>query len=234
MAFKNLSIEDIGEILNDTGYGTAVDDREFMESGAFHTVSGFATGGPTLHALGSFLTEQVPRNLQKRLPELLEEMGKQMVQEAQRMIDEGYAEWPPLSPTTIADKGFDQILFNSGALRDSFQYEVDRNSMTVRLYSDVPYIIYSELGTARTGWGGPEPPRPILVPAMEHVVAKLPRELGRAVEVSFVNGAEQALGATALTADARRIENDKGAFDFGEPVEAFESNEPKFGFGDEE
>jgi phage gpG-like protein len=60
--------------------------------------------------------------------------------------------WQPLAPSTVARKGHDTILVDSGALRDSFQYGGEDNIWEVtneflRWGSDVEYGIFHQQGT---------------------------------------------------------------------------------------
>jgi phage gpG-like protein len=61
--------------------------------------------------------------------------------------------WQPLAPSTVARKGSDTILVDSGALRDSFQYGAEANIFEVtddylRYGSDVEYGEFHQFGTS--------------------------------------------------------------------------------------
>ncbi len=63
--------------------------------------------------------------------------------------------WPRLSPATVARKGADTPLLQTGQMRDSITHEVSNDGRAV-VYTDDPKAVYHELGTARI------PPRPFL------------------------------------------------------------------------
>lgn len=183
-----MPFEDLEEALAELGYRGQIDEHEFAPEGGYHFEKGFVPGQTTLAALAEFIEERVPKKFNMALVKRLDMVGKEAVKIAQRMIDEGFhghnrwPAWLPLSPSTIEEKGFDQILYLTGQLRDSIRYEVNESILEVRLFSDVPWIEYSELGTAT------EPARPLLQPAMDQALAILPEQLRQAVNISFDPG----------------------------------------------
>ena len=87
-------------------------------------------------------------------------------EEAKRVIGTYDYGWPPLAPSTIADrvsKGFtpDDPLLRTGAMRDSIEHKVEGNSGFVG--SDDDKAVWQELGTSRG-----IPPRSFLGGAAAH------------------------------------------------------------------
>jgi len=111
--------------------------------------------------------------------EYLEHMGKAIL----KQIDMGFEKgtdplgrtWEPLDPETVARKGHDDILIESGDLRDSFVYEVDETENAVAIGSNSPLIDFHEFGTADI------PRRPILQPASIWAEEKLIVPMGKDV-----------------------------------------------------
>ncbi len=88
----------------------------------------------------------------------LERAGKMVEEAAKDAIGTYHFSWPPLAPETVARKGADTPLLQTGELRDSIGYKlVDEHSVDVG--SDNEKAVYHELGTATI------PPRSFLVSA---------------------------------------------------------------------
>ena len=88
--------------------------------------------------------------------------------------------WHPLSRETIRQKGHDQILVDSGQMRESFGMSVDRDRQEVRIGAGSDLVPIHEFGTETI------PRRPILRPAAidleQNVLPNhLVREINRAL-----------------------------------------------------
>lgn len=92
-------------------------------------------------------------------------MGRRIVER----IDEGFDRgtdalgrpWQPLAPETIRRKGHAQILVDSGDMRRSIDYQVDRGEGKLEVTSDSPLLPYHEFGVPEEGL----PRRPVMEPA---------------------------------------------------------------------
>lgn len=60
-----------------------------------------------------------------------------VAEQFQREVDPDGDAWEPLSPDTLKNKEGGSILVKTGALRDSFEYEVDGDTLTVSSSSPV-------------------------------------------------------------------------------------------------
>jgi HK97 gp10 family phage protein len=124
----------------------------------------------------------------------LETAGKMFVEKAKAAIGTYEYGWPPLAESTVARKaGGDTPLLETGALRDSFSYEV--RSDHVSIGSDDPKIIYSEWGTKH------EPPRPIIGGTIDHHGQEIANRMG----VMFGMTIEEALAIGSVATAARNI-----------------------------
>lgn len=100
---------------------------------------------------------------------------KDTVEKGEQQVDEGFdggedamgRPWEPLSQETIRRKGHDDILIDSGEMRDSFQSDVDRGAMEARLGSNDRKLVYHEYGTEHI------PRRPVLGPAAEYMATEV-------------------------------------------------------------
>ena len=64
-----------------------------------------------------------PRDAERLETVLLQDLGRQAVAEAKRIIDSG-RELQRNAPSTVAKKGFDKALFETGELQKKLSYEV--------------------------------------------------------------------------------------------------------------
>lgn len=95
--------------------------------------------------------------------------------EALRVIDKEFEQertaqgepWAPLQPETVAKTGPD-TLQDTGALRNSFDYDVSRLKGELKVYSDDPKAGYHEFGVPDKNI----PRRPFLEPAAEYVASE--------------------------------------------------------------
>jgi|SRR5215472_9168594 len=77
----------------------------------------------------------------------LEKAAQIIEDEAKRVIGTYEYDWPPLQPETIARKGADTPLYETGELRDSIEHHVDRDALTAQVGSNDPVAVFQELGT---------------------------------------------------------------------------------------
>jgi HK97 gp10 family phage protein len=85
--------------------------------------------------------------------------------------------WPPLAGSTIARKGFDRPLYETGELQNSIQHNVDDHEAYVG--TDVEYAKYQEYGTSRI------PARPFLGGAIIHEEKHIPEVVHKALAKLF-------------------------------------------------
>lgn len=71
--------------------------------------------------------------------------------------------WAPLSEETIRRKGHNQILVDTGAMRESIDAEADRSRKIARIGSNSEILPYHELGVPENNL----PARPVLRPGLE-------------------------------------------------------------------
>ena len=93
--------------------------------------------------------------------------------EAKRVIGEGYDNWPPLSPETLAKKMMNTPLLETGELRASIEWQ--SHGLEGAVGSNNDKAVWHELGTSRI------PPRSFLVGAAVHMEEKIHKMAARAV-----------------------------------------------------
>jgi phage gpG-like protein len=106
--------------------------------------------------------------------EALEKAAKLVEEEAKHAIGTYEFGWPRLAESTLAKKGADTPLLETGSLRDSYTHEVHGNE--ARIGSDQEKAVWFEYGTSKM------PPRPVLLPAAlkkEPEIVKILGEHGR-------------------------------------------------------
>jgi hypothetical protein len=106
------------------------------------------------------LLPQIERDLEATGPLIVEKACKIVQARAKKTIGTDQQSWPPLAPSTIAEKirlnyPVPKPLLRTGELRDSIEYQVHGNEGCVG--SDSPIAVFQELGTRRI------PPRSFLV-----------------------------------------------------------------------
>lgn len=103
--------------------------------------------------------------------EWLEHMGEAMVEQIDQGFDKGEdalgRPWEPLKD------GNGDILIDEGTMRDSIQYQINKEEAAVAVGSSSEYIEHHEFGT------GNLPRRPILQPAMIWAEEKLISQSGK-------------------------------------------------------
>lgn len=97
-------------------------------------------------ALGVFMSLRDGK-LHEQCADELEKAAQMIEDEAKRVIGTYDYGWPPLQPATVARKGADTPLYETGELRDSIEHYVDREKLTAQVGSNDPVAIYQELGT---------------------------------------------------------------------------------------
>lgn len=102
----------------------------------------------------------------------LEEIGKKTDQRVQQGFDSGTdalgRPWQPLQPDTIKKTG-SQILVDTGDMRNSFEWDVDRSNLRLEYGSSHPLVPIHEYGAPVQNI----PRRPILAPAGEYASNQL-------------------------------------------------------------
>lgn len=100
---------------------------------------------------------------ENKLDEAFRVAGRTLVSLAQRGFDTGSdpygRRWTPLAAETIRQKSSSKPLVDTGRLRNSIDYNSERDS--VELYTDVPYAVYHQ-GTLGSSGGRTLPRRPFL------------------------------------------------------------------------
>ena len=141
------------------------------------------------------LAEQFARGARQCRPALeldLAEIGEAASHIAKDLIGQEFPGWPPLAPSTIAEKtrlGYvGQVsatdpLLRTGSLRDSITFEVEELAVTVG--SPEPVAAYQEFGTSRG-----IPPRPVFMSSVMLVEPVAESILGETV-VKLLTGTER-------------------------------------------
>jgi hypothetical protein len=118
--------------------------------------------------------------------EALEEAAVMVETEAKRVIGTYEYGWPRLQPSTIARKGADTPLLETGELRDSIEhYTPDVGPLATYVGSNNPKAMWMELGTVHI------PPRSFLLAAAMHKEKEVREKLGIKINASIVNTLEQ-------------------------------------------
>jgi hypothetical protein len=102
----------------------------------------------------------IERDIEASGPKIIERACQMIQKKAKAAIGKNHELWPPLAPSTLADKEkhsfpIPKPLLRTGELRDSIEYTVHGNEGAVG--SNDPVVVYQELGTSRI------PPRSFLV-----------------------------------------------------------------------
>lgn len=110
----------------------------------------------------------------------LERCGRLVRNEAKRVIGTYEYGWPPLAASTVARKGKDTPLLETGKMRDSVEFTVAHKmgavgDAEVQIGSNDPKAKWHELGTARI------PPRPFLEGSLKKKTPEVLDIIGRAV-----------------------------------------------------
>lgn len=121
------------------------------------------------------------KDLEKEGKKYISEQSKMVQQTVQDKIKSGEG-MKALKPSTIAKKGSNRPLIETGTLLDSISVEIKGLSFTVKPTGDNPsgltneqQAIYHEFGTERI------PPRPFMRPSYEEVEPKLKEEISEVV-----------------------------------------------------
>jgi len=86
-------------------------------------------------------------SIHEKCADELEKAAQIVEDEAKRVIGTYEYGWPSLQPETIARKGADTPLYETGEMRDSIEHYVDRNRLTASVGSNDPKAVFHELGT---------------------------------------------------------------------------------------
>jgi phage gpG-like protein len=93
--------------------------------------------------------------------------------EAKRVLGEGYPDWAPLKPETLAHKMMATPLLETGELRASIEWQ--SHGLEGAVGSNNDKAVWHELGTSKI------PPRSFLVGAAHHMEEKIHKMAARAV-----------------------------------------------------
>ncbi len=102
--------------------------------------------------------------------DVLDRAGKLVEQTAKDAIGTYKFGWPPLDPATVARKGADTPLLQTGQMRDSIEHTVVGDHVDVG--TNDKKAVYQELGTTKI------PPRSFLVAAAMEKEAEIVQMLG--------------------------------------------------------
>jgi hypothetical protein len=117
----------------------------------------------------------------------LDAIGEMLVETAQARVGSSpetapgpigpFPGWAPLAPSTVARKGFENILFETGTFQQDISYRVEPWKVTFGTHQD--YIVYTELGTSRM------PPRPVFGPTLLDRIPEILPMIGEAFLLAF-------------------------------------------------
>lgn len=118
--------------------------------------------------------------------EATEETFEHMIDNWEKGIDSQNNAWEPLAPSTIRQKGHDDILIDTETMIDSAGHEVDRDNMTAEIYVEDPKILFHEFGTERI------PKRPVLGPThpvlVENIEDGIEEGIDTALQRAVISG----------------------------------------------
>ncbi|PAY05443.1 hypothetical protein CK489_29100 [Bradyrhizobium sp. UFLA03-84] len=126
----------------------------------------------------------IDRDMHELGPVIIRKACQMVQRRAKAAIGRGHEMWPPLAPSTIADKaakGFPtpKPLLRTGELRDSIEYVVHGNEGAVG--SNLEVAVWQELGTSKI------PPRSFLVSSASEVEPRIHR-MAAAATLSILSG----------------------------------------------
>ncbi len=149
----------------------------------------------TLQNFAMYLAHQAQHNMQTQMHHLCHELGHAVKLQAESSIGTyqpgigNFAAWAPLKQTTLDRKarnkpplgrgGPDTPLFATGKFSQSIDISVDKRLLAVHIGTNVPEIVWTELGTARMA------PRAVFGPAALRVAPKFLNRIGNGVANSF-------------------------------------------------
>jgi len=159
--------------------------------------------------LAQHLTHAAVKTYPAMMNQLLDEVGKAVKDQVQSDI--GYYQpaagslglfpaWAPLAPSTVEKKARlgqglngnpDSPLYATGAFHDDVSYAVDKKRLNVQIGTTLPYVIYTELGTANM------PPRPVFGPAALKVVPRF-EQRATIFAVAGITGFQSTFNAAGL------------------------------------
>lgn len=87
--------------------------------------------------------------LGNRIKGIFKKLAKETLKRTKKrwdlQVNSDFEKWLPLSPSTIQRKGHAQILYDTGVLKDSIEYEVYNNGY--ELFTNIDYAPYHQFGT---------------------------------------------------------------------------------------
>jgi phage gpG-like protein len=100
--------------------------------------------------------------------------------------------WPPLQPETVARKGGDTPLLETGEMRDSIEMSFEDDGKKAHVGSNDDKAVWQELGTSRI------PPRSFLGGAAMRVQAEVPAIVHKHMAEAFAGGGAAMQGLNEL------------------------------------
>lgn len=151
-------------------------------------LSGHIRRVQSFRMLADILNESITLGLPEVFHGELERLGEDIAARAKSYLGRpqppahgGFPPWPPLAPATLAKKGANTPLYETGRLADSIEYSVEKEENRVTIGSNLRYARFHELGTSKMS------ARPFLHPAAEEVVAERGDLIGEAVVTTLVD-----------------------------------------------
>jgi phage gpG-like protein len=124
----------------------------------------------SLLGFASFVTEGLIRTEEVRHA-ALKKAARLVEKEAKEVIGTYKYDWPPLAASTLAKKGADTPLLETGELRDSISHEVEDHRALIGSTDKV--AVYQEFGTSRI------PPRSFLGESLKRKTEEVLKAIGR-------------------------------------------------------
>jgi phage gpG-like protein len=119
--------------------------------------------------------EAIKHDMHDLGPAIVARACEMVAAEAKRVIGEGYEDWPPLQPETLAKKMMNSPLLETGELRASIEWSTSANGLEGWVGSNNDKALWHELGTAKI------PPRSFLMGAAVHSEEAIHKMAAKAV-----------------------------------------------------
>lgn len=142
----------------------------------------------SLDSFGSYVGTRVPKAMRGALEQELKVIGQAIKKDAVKSVGTyqsgigPFPAWAPLAASTVARKGHNKPLLETGELKRSISTRVVRSQMAVHIGTNNKKAEFNEYGS---GGVHPIPPRPIFGPAALRVLPKMLPRLGQACVAGF-------------------------------------------------